>query len=186
MELFIRNMVCSRCITAVQNAFENAGLVPLYVRLGEVVLKEKPTKEKLENLQESLNKLGFEIIDNRKSKLIEQVKNIIVQMIHHDNDIPDINLSVHLSQKLHVEYNYLSNIFSEVEGITIEKYLIAQKIEKIKELLMYDEHSLAEIADRLGYSSAAYLSGQFKKETGLAPSFYKGLKENRRRNIEDL
>ncbi len=179
-------MVCSRCKMVVNDLFLKAGLIPVSVELGEVELLEEPGKAQLEIVKKSLEEVGFEIIDDKKSRLIEQIKNAVVTLIHHSADFPKTNFSEFIAQKVNYDYTYLSNLFSEVEGTTIEKYIIAQRIEKVKELLMYDELSLAEIADRLGYSSAAYLSNQFKKITGLSPSFYKALKENKRRNIEEL
>ncbi len=186
MKFYIKNMVCSRCKMVVRNEFEKVGISPVSVELGEVEIHEEPTEEALTKLNDSLLKLGFEIIDDRKSKLIEQIKNTVVTLIHHSEEAPKINISDFIAQKLNYDYTYLSNLFSEVEGTTIEKYVISQRIEKAKELLMYDELSLSQIADQLGYSSVAYLSNQFKKQTGLSPSFYKSLKENRRRNIEEL
>ena len=170
----------------VKAELEKLGLQPLSVELGEVEFKNDPTKETLHQLDTALQNLGFEIIDDRKSRIIEKIKNTIVELIHHSNENIGTNLSDFLVQKVNYDYNYLSNLFSEVEGTTIEKYLIAQKIEKVKELLKYDELTLSQIADRLAYSSVAYLSNQFKKQTGLSPSFYKSLKQNSRRNIEDL
>ena len=172
---------------AVRSSFQKAGLQPLSIELGEVELQKKPTDDELEKLNEDLNKLGFGIIDDKKSRIIEKIKNSIVEHIHHksDGNLP-VNLSDYLARQLHYDYTYLSNLFSEVEGISIEKYFIAQKIEKVKELLKYDELSLSEIADRLGYSSVAYLSNQFKKQTGLSPFFYKNSKKNDRRNLDEL
>ena len=178
--------MCSRCKMVVNDLFSKAGLVPFSVELGEVEIKETPTRLQLESLKKSLEEVGFEIIDDRKSRLIEQIKNAVVTLIHHHEDAPKTNFSDFIAEKVNYDYNYLSNLFSEVEGITIEKYLITHRVEKVKELLMYDELSLAQIADQLRYSSAAYLSNQFKKQTGLSPSFYKSLKENKRRNIEEL
>lgn len=179
-------MVCSRCKMAVKTILEKAHLQPLTIELGEVEIKEQLKPNILNQLNIAFKKLGFEIIDTKKSRLIEQIKNTIITLTHYNSDNLNINLSQLISKKLNYDYNYLSNIFSAVEGITIEKYFIAQKIEKIKELLKYNELTLSQIADKLGYSSVAYLSNQFKKETGLTPSFYKSLKENDRRNIEDL
>jgi len=179
-------MVCRRCKMAVRTELEKAGLHPLSVDLGEVEIIEEPVAAVLQQLSSSLQKIGFEIIDSRKSRMIEQVKNVIVSLIHHSNNNLTVNLSAYIAQQLNYEYSYLSNLFSEVEGTTIEKYFIAQKIEKVKELLKYEELTLSQIADRLGYSSVAYLSNQFKKQTGLTPSFYKAQKENQRKNIEDL
>ena len=179
-------MVCSRCKMVVQAEFEKAGLHPLKVELGEVYIEEQPQASTLLLLNNSLQKLGFEIIDDRKGRIIEKIKNSIVEIIHHSQENIDVNLSTYLAQKINYDYNYLSTLFSQVEGITIEKYFIAQRIEKVKELLKYDELTLSEIAYRLGYSSVAYLSNQFKKQTGLSPSFYKSQKENTRKNIDDL
>jgi AraC-like DNA-binding protein len=170
----------------VKTELEKVGLHPLSVELGEVEIKGEPNADKLHQLDTSLRNLGFEIIDDRKSRIIEKIKNTIVELIHHNEENLSVNFSEYISQRLNYDYNYLSNLFSEVEGITIEKYFIAQKIEKVKELLKYDELTLSQIADRLGYSSVAYLSNQFKKQTGLSPSFYKSVKQNSRRNIEDL
>lgn len=179
-------MVCNRCVLAVKAELEKAGLQLVSVELGEVVVEEDLSAEILLHLNNSLRALGFEIIDNRKSRLIEQIKNIIVELIHHSKENISVNLSEYISEKLHYDYRYLSTLFSEVEGITIEKYAIAQRVEKVKELLKYDELTLSEIADRLGYSSVAYLSNQFKKHTGLTPSFFKTQTGNIRKNIDDL
>lgn len=170
----------------VKNELEKAGLHPVAIELGEADIQEIPGKPQLEALNAALKHLGFELIDNRKATLIEKVKTILIEHIYQKNGAENINLSQLLSGKLHYDYAYLSNLFSEVEGTTIEKYFITLKIEKVKELLVYDELSLSEIADTLGYSSVAHLSGQFKKITGLTPSFYKGLKEHKRKNIDDL
>ncbi len=179
-------MVCSRCRMVVQSELEKAGIQFLAVDLGEIELSKEPTDPQLEKLDTGLKHHGFELIDDKKSRMIEKIKNNIVKLIHHNNDTIKTNLSDYLADKLNYDYTYLSNLFSEVEGTTIEKYFIAQRIEKVKELLVYDELSLSEISDRLGYSSVAYLSSQFKKVTGLTPSFYKSLKEHKRKNIEEL
>lgn len=179
-------MVCSRCKMAVTAELEKYGLQPITVELGEIEIKENPSKEKLQQLDNSLRKLGFEVINNRKSRIIEKIKNTIVNLVHYADDDKKINLSGLLIKELNYDYSYLSNLFSEVEGTTIEKYYINQKIEKVKELLIYDELSLSEIAFKLGYSSVAYLSNQFKKQTGLTPSFYKNMKKHKRTNIEEL
>ena len=179
-------MVCSRCLMAVNSELEKASIPAVSVELGEIELKNEPSRRQLEQLSAGLKHLGFELIDDKKSRLIEKIKNEIIKLVHHSDAPIKSNLSDHLSHKLNYEYTYLSNLFSEVEGTTIEKYLIAQRVEKIKELLVYDELTLSEIADQLGYSSVAYLSGQFKKITGLTPTHFKGLKEHKRRNIEEL
>ncbi len=186
MKLYIKNMVCSRCKMVVKNELIHFGLHPKNIELGEVEIEEEINNEQKNKLNTTLQSFGFELIDDKKSRLIEKIKNTIVDLVHYSQDQIKTTFSKHISNKLHHDYNYLSNLFSEVEGTTIEKYFIAQKIEKVKELLKYDELSLSEIADRLGYSSVAYLSNQFKKETGLTPTFYKSLKENKRKSIEDL
>lgn len=186
MKLYIKNMVCNRCKMVVRETLEKQGLIPKVVELGEIEMENQPSKNQLEKLRTGLKHFGFELIDDKKGRIIEKIKNQIVTMVHHSEEIPDTNLSVLISGKLKMDYNYLSNLFSEIEGTTIEKYYINQRIEKVKELLVYDELSLYEIADELGYSSVAYLSNQFKKITGLTPTFYKGLKDHKRRNIEDL
>lgn len=179
-------MVCPRCVTAVRNELEQMNLIVNSVELGEAEIANELTPEEHKHLEQSLKKLGFEIIEDRKSRIIEQVKNEIVYLVHHSDEILKTNLSSWLAERLNYDYTYLSNLFSEVEATTIEKYYISQRIEKVKELLVYDELSLAEIADALGYSSAAYLSSQFKKVTGLTPTFYKSVKETKRRNIDEL
>ena len=171
---------------AVEAELEKAGLHAVLVDLGEVEIKEEPDRTALDVLNNALKHLGFELIDNRKATIIEKIKTTLIHFLDTMQDNTTINLSVQLSTKLHYDYTYLSNLFSEVEGTPIEKYFISLKIEKVKELLVYDELSLSEIAYRLGYSSVAHLSGQFKKITGLTPSFYKSLKEHKRKNIDDL
>lgn len=179
-------MVCSRCKMVVKAEIEKAGFQPVSVELGEIELKGELTKPQLLQLNASLKALGFEMIDNKKSQTIEKIKNLIVTLVHHSNHDIKTNLSSFITSQIHQDYNYLSNLFSEVEGTTIEKYFIAQRIEKVKELIVYDELSLSEIADQLGYSSVAYLSNQFKKVTGFTPSYFKSLKEYKRKNIEEL
>lgn len=172
MNLYIKNMVCHRCIQAVKEALDKLGFDQEYVSLGEVKLKqEKLTPDELNRIDSTLITLGFERIDDRKSRLIEAMKKKIITMVHHSENLHlKMNWSDILSEEFHYDYNYLSNLFSSVEGITLEQYIIRQKIEKVKELLFYDELTLSEIANRLGYSSVAHLSGQFKKVTGLTPS----------------
>ncbi len=179
-------MVCSRCKMMVKAELEKAGLKPVTVELGEVEIHEILDKNKLKQLDDSLRQLGFELIDSRKSRIIEKIKNTVVNLVHYNDDENRINLSDLLVKELNYDYSYLSNLFSEIEGVTIEKYLISQKIEKVKELLIYDEFTLSEIAFKMGYSSVAYLSNQFKKQTGLTPSFYKNMKKRKRTGIEDL
>ena len=186
MKIHIKNMVCHRCKLAVENELLQSGYQPRHIELGEVTIAEELDSAQLHNLDTRLKHLGFELIDDRKGRLVEKIKNLIVELVHHSDHSLSINLSAYLANQLRYEYNYLSNLFSEAEGTTIEKYYISQKIEKVKELLIYDELTLSQIANRMGYSSVAYLSSQFKKETGLTPSHFKTVKENKRRNIEEL
>ncbi|EFK35883.1 transcriptional regulator, AraC family [Chryseobacterium gleum ATCC 35910] len=179
-------MVCDRCIMVVQNELEKLGLDAKNIKLGEVILSKEITSLEKENLSKTLEPLGFEVIDDKKGRIIEKIKNIIIDLVHHQDSDVKTNLSDVLSDKLHHDYNYLSNLFSEVEGTTIEKYFIAQKVEKVKELLVYDELSLSEIANRLNYSSVAYLSNQFKKVTGLTPSHFKQIKEDKRKPLDKV
>ncbi|REH00835.1 helix-turn-helix domain-containing protein [Flavobacterium aquicola] len=186
MKLYIKNMVCNRCIMAVENELEKLGHQPLNITLGEVLLNKELTDSEKEILSLHLQNLGFEMIDDKKSRLIGQIKSSIIEIVHHQNSDLKSNLSDYLSSRLHHDYTYLSNLFSETEGTTIEKYFIAQKIEKVKELLVYDELSLSEIAAKMNYSSVAYLSNQFKKVTGLTPTYFKNIKENKRRPLDEL
>ncbi len=184
--LFVKNMVCNRCIMMVQNELNKLGLKVINIILGELTFEIALSSEDKKKLGDALIPLGFEIIDDKKSRIIEKIKNTIIDLVHQQNNEIKNNLSVVLSVQLHHDYNYLSNLFSEVEGITIEKYFIAQKIEKVKEMLVYDELSLSEIAFLLNYSSVAYLSNQFKKVTGLTPSHFKKIREDRRKPIDDV
>jgi len=186
MKLYIKNMVCRRCVIAVENIFKQLDIQVTAIELGEVTLPDMLSEEKYKNLDRALEDLGFKRIDDRRARIIEKIKNLIITMVHHNSKPPAINMSDWLSGELHMDYPYLSRLFSETEGITIEKYVIAQKIEKAKELLLYDELTLSEIAWQMGYSSVAHLSGQFKKQTGLSPSFYKNMKTAKRRRIEDI
>lgn len=186
MHLYIRNMVCNRCIMAVKSELEKLGYDPLTVQLGEVELKENISGDELTIFKNRLDELGFELIDDSKSKLIEKIKLLVIQLIHHGDGLMHQNYSEYIASKLNKEYNYLSRLFSEVEGTTIEKYIINQKIERVKELLVYNELTLSEIADSLGYSSVAYLSGQFRKVTGLTPSYFKQLKEKKRKPLDEI
>ena len=179
-------MVCGRCILMVKSVFENMGIKPVSVTLGEVELTEPMGQDEAEHLNQQLKNLGFEVIDDKKSRVIEKIKNIIITIIHHQPEKIQVNLSNYLSEQLLTDYSSLSQLFSQKEGITIEQYYITQKIERVKELIVYDELSIKEIAFQLGYSSVAYLSNQFKKVTGLTPTHFKALKENKRRSIEDI
>lgn len=166
----------------VKAELEKLGLHPIAIKLGEVELSEKELlPEQAEKTNLALNSLGFDIMDDRKSRIIEKIKNVIIQLVHHAmNETLTVNLSDHIAAELHYDYNYLSTLFSEVEGIPIEKYFIRQKIEKAKELLVYDELNISEIAFKLGYSSVPHFSSQFKQVTGVTPSHFKLIKENRK------
>jgi AraC-like DNA-binding protein len=186
MKLYIRNMVCNRCKIAVVAELEKAGIVAELVELGEVTLKTPATAVQLNQFREALIPLGFELIDDQKRRLIEQIKTIIIEQVHYTPDRPPIKLSALLSDKLNHDYTYLSNLFSSVEAQTIEKYHILQKIERVKELLVYNELTLSEIAYQTGYSSVAHLSAQFKQITGLTTSAFKALKGNKRTTLDSL
>lgn len=179
-------MVCSRCKMVVKAELENVGLHPVSVELGEAVIQETDIKNVIQDLQLNLESLGFSLMDDKKSKTIDKIKNLIIDIVQNRNNQIKTNLSDYLTEHLLQDYGSLSKLFSEVEGITIEKYFINQKIEKVKELLMYDEMTLNEIAILLNYSSVAHLSNQFKKVTGFSSSYFKQLKEKKRRQIEDL
>lgn len=185
--LHIKNMVCDRCIMVVKEVFINSGLPLSKIQLGQVELKEEPDPRQLEILRIRLHELGFELLDDKKSKIVDRIKTVIVSLIHGNSDEEfNLKLSALLEEKLGVDYHYLSTLFSSVEGITIERYAILQRIEKVKELLMYDEKSLSEIAYEMGYSSVQHLSQQFKKITGLTPSHFKQLKENKRKPLDKI
>lgn len=179
-------MVCNRCKMVVKTELEQLGLHPVHIGLGEVELAEKEIdKALLQQLEAKLEAVGFELIDDRKSRTIEKIKNVVIELVHHTDEATKLKYSEYIAQQLNYEYTYLSKLFSEVEGVTIEQYLISQKIERVKELLIYDELSLSEIADRMGYSSVAHLSAQFKKVTGLTPSFYKNKSIRHRKPLDE-
>lgn len=186
MTIYIKNMVCNRCIIIVKSTFKDLGLHPLKVELGEVELQENNISSLKKLLIQELQSFGFELLDNKKTKTIEKVKNLITDLIQNKNNNLNTNLSDYLTREIYQDYNSLSNLFSEFEGITIEKYYILQKIEKVKELLVYNELTLSEIAFQLNYSSVSYLSNQFKKVTGLTPSHFKKLRTIKRKPLEEL
>ena len=186
MKLYIKYMVSLRCKMMVKAELANLGLHYLIIDLGMVELLEDISLQQREKLKANLLLSGLELLDDKKSILIEKIKNLIIEMIHYSDELPEINYSDYISQKLHYDYTYLSNIFSEVKGITIQHYIIIHKIEKAKELLLYDELNLTEISYKLHYSSVAHLSNQFKKITGLSPSYYKQLKQKRYSNLENV
>ena len=184
--LYIKNMVCRRCVMAVEDLLERLGLHPVSIDLGSASIEEDITPEMKGRIAAELEKIGFELIDDRKSRLIEQIRSEVIRLVHYSGEGIRTNLSDYLSSKLNRDYGYLSRLFSEISGTTIEKYFIAQKIERAKELLAYGELSLGEIADELGYSSAAYLSSQFKSVTGLTPSHFRTMKGSRRKAIDKV
>lgn len=185
--LYIKNMVCNRCIRAVEEEIGNLGFTFRSIELGEVVVNEAVDDNDREKIRKVLAENGFELIDDKKSLLINRIKTLIIEYIHHDKEITgNVNLSDFLSSELGHDYSYLSHLFSMVEGRTIEKYFILQKIEKVKELLVYDELNINEISYRLGYSSVAHLSRQFKSVTGLTPSHYKKIRAEKRLPLDQI
>ena len=180
-------MVSTRCIMAVKAELKKLGLHFIVVDLGEIDIMENISAEQREQLKMGLRTSGLELMDDKRAVLIEKIKNIIIEMVHHTADeIIKTNFSDYLSEKLNHDYTYLSNIFSEVKGITIQQFIIVHKIERVKELIMYDELNLTQISYKLHYSSVGYLSNQFKKVTGFSPSHFKQLKDKRRRPIEEI
>jgi AraC-like DNA-binding protein len=179
-------MVCNRCISAVKQELEKLKFPVTNIALGEVQLAKKPTEKQLTSLKQNLAALGFEVLDDNRKKLIEKIKNIIIEQVHYSSTDELHNFSEILSKKINKDYSYLSGLFSGVEGITIEKYIIKQKIEKVKELIIYNEMNLSEIAYQLGYSSVAHLSAQFKKVTGLTPSHFKKMGGIHRKSIDHI
>jgi AraC family transcriptional regulator len=187
MKLYIKNMVCDRCIMAVKEQLDQAGLSYKAVKLGEVELLKDADEQSLKPLREKLQSLGFELLDDKRATLVEKIKNVIIDLIHRHEDVElKTKLSVMLQEKLLTDYHYLTTLFSSVEGITIEKYVILQRIERAKELLVYNELSLGEIAYKLGYSSVQHLSQQFKNVTGHTPSEFKKLTDNNRKPLDKL
>jgi len=186
MKLYIKNMVCNRCKMVVKSELEKLGLRPVSVDLGEVEIANELQGYQRQDIHAALQKFGFALLDDKKSVIIERVKNLIVDLVQNKNNQLQTNLSDYLSNELQHDYTYITNLFTQVEGTTIEQYFIAQKIERVKELLVYDELSLSEIAYQLNYSSVAHLSTQFKKVTGFTPSHFKQLKEKKRNPLEEL
>lgn len=179
-------MVSLRCKMVVKEELKKLGLRYLVVDLGMVEIMEDLTQKQREELRENLLRSGLELLDSKKSILIEKIKNVITEMIHYSDEFPQVNYSEYISKKLGYDYTYMANTFSEVKGITIQQFIIIHKIERVKELLLYDELNLTEISYKLHYSSVAHLSNQFKKITGLSPSFYRHLKQKRKGNLENV
>ncbi len=186
MVLYIKYMVSLRCKMMVKEELKKMGIHYVFLDLGVVEILEEITQEQREELKTNLLKSGLELLDDNRSILIEKIKNVIIEMIHYSDELPDLNYSDYISRKLDLDYTYLSNLFSEVKGITIQQYIINHKIERVKELLLYDELNLTEISCKLNYSSVAHLSNQFKKVTGLTPTFFKQLKQKKRITLENL
>jgi AraC-like DNA-binding protein len=179
-------MVSLRCKMMVKDELKKLGIKYVVIELGTVEILEDITQKQHDQLKANLLKSGLELLDDKKAILIEKIKNVVIEMIHYSETLPKINYSDYISEKLDYDYTYLSNIFSEVKGITLQQFIIIHKIERVKELLLYDELSLTEISYKMHYSSVAHLSNQFKKITGLSPSFYKQLKQKRLGNLENM
>ena len=186
LKLYIKYMVSTRCKMAVKDALRELGLHFILVDLGEVDIMENISIGQRDQLKLALLGSGLELMDDKRAVLIEKIKNAIVEMVHHSDEIIKINFSEYLSEKLNHDYTYLANLFSEVQGTTIEQFIISHKVERIKELIIYDELNITEIAWKMNYSSVAHLSNQFKKVTGLSPSHFKQLKDKRRNPIEEI
>lgn len=186
MKLYIKYMVSLRCKMMVKEELKKLGLHFIFVNLGEVEIMEDLSEEKRVELKNALLQSGLELMDDKRAILIEKIKNLIIEMIHYSDEMIKVNLSDYLSEKLNHDYTYLANLFSEVQGTTIEHFMISHKVERIKELITYDEMNISEIAWKMNYSSVAHLSNQFKKVTGLSPSHFKQLKEKKRIPIEDV
>ena len=186
MKLFIKNMVCIRCKMVVKEELAKLGVKYLTVDLGETELQDTITPEQHDQLKVALLKSGLELMDDKKGVLIQKIKNVIIELVHYSEEPLVIKFSEYLCQKLEHDYTYLANLFSEVQGTTIEQFMIAHKIERVKELLVYNELNLTKIAYLMHYSSVAHLSSQFKKVTGLTPSHFKQLKNKRRSMLDDM
>jgi AraC-like DNA-binding protein len=179
-------MVCIRCQMVVKAELEKLGLQYIDVKIGEANIIDIISSDQLEKLDMALRKSGLQLMDNKKSILVEKIKSAIIELVHYTDEQIKVNLSDYLSEKLNYDYTYLSNLFSEVKGTTIEKFYLTHRIEKVKEMIVYDELSLTEIAYRMHYSSVAHLSNQFRKITGLTPTHFKQLKNKRRSTLEDM
>jgi AraC family transcriptional regulator len=185
-KLFIKNMVCQRCIMTVENIFTTLGIPFNHISLGEADLPRKLTAAEMKNVDEALQKVGFELIATRVNKIIEDIKQAVMAYLALGMDSQDIKLSSFIAKKLPYDYSYLSDLFSSVEGKTIEQFFILQRMEKVKELLVYDQLSLTEISYRTGFSSVHHLSSQFKKVTGLTPSHFKKIGLEKRKALDKL
>ncbi|MFO7756209.1 MAG: AraC family transcriptional regulator [Bacteroidales bacterium] len=186
MKLYIKYMVSHRCKLLVKEELQKLGIKYVAVDLGVVELPQDISPEQRQLLKQNLLNSGLELLDDKRSILVERVKNVIIEMIHYSDELPKINYSDYICENLGYDYTYLSNLFSEVKGTTLQQYIIVHRIEKAKELMLYDELNIFEISYRLQYSSVAHFSNQFKKITGLTPSYYKKLRQKRKGNLEDL
>lgn len=185
-KLLIKNMVCPRCISSVQNIFDKLNIAAIRVEMGEVFLSEKLDKQQLKNLETELQQVGFELIESRFNKIVEDIKKRCIDYLNLGMDNENLKLSSFITKELAYDYSYLSDIFSSIESKTIEQYFIQQRIEKVKELLVYDQLSLTEIAYQTGFSSVHHLSAQFKKVTGLTPSYFKKIGDKKRKSIDNI
>ena len=185
-QLRIKNMVCDRCKMAVEQVLKDVGLTPERIDLGEVWVSDVPTEAQLGQLKTRLEALGFELLDDQRQQMIERMKTAIIALVHHHQGNKTLNLSVYLSQLLHRDYSALSKLFSEVTGFTIERYFIMQRIERVKELIRYDELTLTEIAYQMNYSSVAHLSSQFRSVTGMTPTQFRFMKTVQRANLDEV
>ena len=185
-QLRIKNMVCDRCKKAVEQVLKDIGLTPERIDLGEVWVIDVPTEAQLAQLKTRLEALGFELLDDQRQQMIEHMKTAIIALVHHHQGNKTLNLSVYLSQLLHRDYSALSKLFSEVTGLTIERYFIMQRIERVKELIRYDELTLTEIAYQMNYSSVAHLSSQFRSVTGMTPTQFRFMKTAQRANLDEV
>ncbi|MEO6917286.1 MAG: AraC family transcriptional regulator [Chitinophagaceae bacterium] len=186
MKLYIKYMVSNRCKMAVKEELKKLGLHFIIVELGEVEIMENINDEQREQLKVALQSAGLQLMDDKRAILIEKIKTVIIEMVHHSFEMIKVNFSDFLALKLGYDYTYMANLFSEVQGTTIEKFIISHKIEKIKEYIIYGELNISEIAWKMNYSSVAHLSNQFKKSTGLSPSHFRKLKDKKRNSIEEL
>jgi len=184
-KIYIKNMVCPRCISAVESLLSEMNIKSLHVHLGEVLLQKELNQKQTNQLRQQLDSLGFELLDDNLSQQITKIKSIIIHHIHHLEDVKFVFSEI-LAAELHKEYSQLSKLFSSTEGITIEQFVILQKIEKVKELLIYNQITLSEIADKMGYSSVAHLSSQFKKTVGLTPSQFKVQNKITRKTLDAI
>jgi AraC-like DNA-binding protein len=186
MNIYVKNMACESCKVVVKTALEDLGIDSIKVELGEIVTREDVSDDEKKKLNHELKKVGLELLEKKQGVLIEKIRKVMVDYVYKSDDKPNIKFSVLLSEELNYSYTYLANFFSEIEATTIEQFIISMKIERAKELILFGDDTLSEIADKLHYSSVAHLSNQFKKVTGLTPTHFKNLKENRRITIQKI